>query len=94
MLKIALRKSLYFLLNGFYIYLVINKGGFMTKYDCKLCSEPVDKGRWALGKHTCLECGEALANEISLQRRRQIAPAYNKGAYQYITKNDLKTIGR
>jgi|TARA_R100000482_G_scaffold50641_1_gene17973 predicted nucleic acid-binding Zn ribbon protein len=61
---------------------------------CKLCDEPVDKGRWALGRNTCLECGEILAREVATQRRKQIAPVYNKGAYQYITENDLLDIGR
>jgi hypothetical protein len=43
---------------------------------------------------TCLGCGEAAANELAEQRKKQIAPVYNKGAYQYITENDLETIGR
>jgi hypothetical protein len=43
---------------------------------------------------TCLGCGETAANELTEQRKKQIAPAYNKGAYQYITENDLETIGR
>ena len=34
------------------------------------------------------------ANELAEQRKKQIAPVYNKGAYQYITENDLETIGR
>ena len=43
---------------------------------------------------TCLGCGETAANELTEQRKKQIAPAYTKGAYQYITKDDLGTIGR
>jgi hypothetical protein len=63
--------------------------------DCTLCDEPISQGRRSLGYMTCLGCGEAAANELTEQRKKQIAPAYNKGAYQYITKrNDLGTIGR
>ena len=62
--------------------------------DCTLCDEPISQGRRSLGYMTCLGCGEAAANELAEQRKKQIAPAYNKGAYQYITKDDLGTIGR
>jgi len=55
------------------------------KAECRICSEPVDEGRWALGRNTCLECGELQARELATKRRMQVAPMYNKGAYQYIT---------
>jgi len=48
----------------------------------------------SLGYVTCLVCGEAAANKLAEIRKKQSAPAYNKGAYQYITINDTKTIGR
>jgi len=41
-----------------------------------------------------LVCGEAAASDLAERRKKQCAPAYNKGAYQYITINDTKTIGR
>jgi len=62
--------------------------------DCTLCDELISQGRRSLGYMTCLGCGETAANELAEQRKKQIAPAYNKGAYQYITKDDLGTIGR
>ena len=64
------------------------------KAKCRICSDPVDEGRWALGRNTCLECGEIQARELATKRRMQVAPMYNKGAYQYITENDLLYIGR
>ena len=61
---------------------------------CKLCKEDMPKGRAELGYITCLECGEMAAQILARKRRKQVAPAYNKGAYQFITINDLETIGR
>lgn len=52
------------------------------------------RGRLELGIKSCLQCGEQAAQKLSEARKQQCAPAYNKGAYQYITKNDLKDIGR
>ena len=64
------------------------------KNDCNLCDEPINNGRVALGYVTCLDCGEAIALQLAEKRKKQVAPAYNKGAYQYITLNDTKTIGK
>ena len=62
---------------------------------CIVCKQKdVARGRLELGIKSCLECGEQAAQKISEARKQQCAPAYNKGAYQYITKNDLKDIGR
>ena len=61
---------------------------------CNLCDNHIPEGRLSLGYVTCLPCGEAVAQRLSEQRKKQSAPAYNKGAYQYITINDIKTIGR
>ena len=61
---------------------------------CNLCKEHIPEGRLSLGYVTCLVCGEAAANQLAETRKKQSAPAYNKGAYQYITINDIKTIGR
>ena len=66
----------------------------MPTSKCTLCHEPIPEGRLSLGYVTCLACGEAAANELAEIRKKQSAPAYNKGAYQYITINDTKTIGR
>ena len=61
---------------------------------CNLCDDQIPEGRRALGYVTCLVCGEATASDLAERRKKQCAPAYNKGAYQYITINDTKTIGR
>ena len=37
---------------------------------------------------------QLAAQKLANQRKKHVAPAYNKGAYQYITLNDTKTIGR
>ena len=66
----------------------------MLTSKCNVCNATVPEGRLSLGYVTCLACGEAAANELAEIRKKQSAPAYNKGAYQYITINDTKTIGR
>ena len=66
----------------------------MPTSNCRLCHEHIPEGRLSLGYVTCLVCGEAAANDLAESRKKQSAPAYNKGAYQYITINDIKTIGR
>lgn len=63
--------------------------------ECKTCGEvSISRERHALGYATCLACGEEAAQKLATTRKKQIAPVYNKGAYQFITVNDLKTIGR
>jgi hypothetical protein len=47
-----------------------------------------------LGYRTCLACGDEVAQRLAEVRKKQVAPTYNKGAYQYITLEDTKTIGR
>ena len=67
----------------------------MTKfYYCNKCGEVVNPNRYKLGYRTCLPCGDEVAQRLKKIRRKQVAPAYNKGAYQYITLEDAKTIGR
>jgi hypothetical protein len=64
---------------------------------CSLCRDPhcrVPEPRARLGYTTCIECGEVAAQLLAEKRKKQVAPAYNKGAYQYITLKDTKTIGR
>lgn len=54
-------------------------------YYCVCCSEPVNAQRWALGKHTCLSCGEKIAR----QYKHCIVPLA-KSNYQPVT--DLNTL--
>ncbi len=59
------------------------------------CGNKFSDKRFALGYRTCLECGEEEAKELSEQRKEQVAPAYNKGAYQYITSLGMaRDLGR
>jgi hypothetical protein len=54
---------------------------------CKVCDEPIPEGRWILGYTTCITHGEP-------PKKFTLAPAYNKGAYQLITAENVKYIGR
>jgi ribosomal protein L37AE/L43A len=50
----------------------------VDKY-CVICSDNVNPKRWALGRHTCLECGEKGAKDV----KHCLVPMA-KGAYQPI----------
>lgn len=62
--------------------------------ECNICGDFVSPARAKLVGKLCLSCGEEQAQQLARARKKQIAPAYNKGAYQYITENDLLDIGR
>ena len=36
----------------------------MTAKYCVVCSDDVNPRRWALGFHTCLQCGERSARQV------------------------------
>ena len=61
---------------------------------CSLCRDKIPTARAKLGYSTCTSCGEEAAQRLAEQRKKQIAPAYNKGAYQVISKEDVKHIGK
>ena len=62
---------------------------------CHKChKQRIPEGRSKLGYVTCLDCGESIAKERAEKRKKQVAPTYNKGAYQVISKKDIKDIGR
>ena len=61
---------------------------------CNECGDDIHMERANLGYITCLECGEAVAQRLVEKRRKQIGIVYNKGAYQYITESDLKSLGK
>ena len=59
------------------------------------CEEEIPIARYNLGYRTCVECGEKLAKKEIERKRSCVAPAYNKGAYQYIaTYEEALDIGR
>ena len=62
---------------------------------CLECWEEYSPMRKKLGYKTCLECGEANARIESVRKAKCTAPAYNKGAYQYVgSVQTAKGIGR
>ena len=62
---------------------------------CSNCGEEYDDKRATLGYKTCLECGEEDAQVEIENKRHRVAPAYNKGALQYITSFSMvKDLGR
>ena len=64
---------------------MINK--FNINQTCNNCNEVFSVKRYKLGYKTCLSCG-------SKKKMYTVAPAYNKGAYQLITRNCVRDIGK
>lgn len=56
---------------------------------CRFCGESFSPKREALGYSTCLECGDKSAQKEKSFKAKCIAPAFNKGAYQYITSKEV-----
>jgi len=64
-------------------------------YPCVKCGGEVSEKRFEVGYNTCLKCGEAIAQLEIKRKSRQVAVAYNKGPYTYITPGfDPKAVGR
>lgn len=63
--------------------------------DCNICKrEEIDPRRVALGYKTCPTCGQAAAQAETEAKKRRVAIAFPKGAYQYITdEHSLKDLG-
>ena len=62
---------------------------------CVECCEEYSPKRKALGYKTCLECGAANAKREKEFKAKCTAPAYNKGAYQYVgTVQTARGLGR
>jgi len=63
--------------------------------ECISCGDEYNHKRYLLGYTTCLECGETSAQKEKRLKARRTAPAFNKGAYMYITSMEMtKSIGR
>lgn len=61
---------------------------------CK-CEEEIPEARYKLGYRTCISCGEKIARKEIERKKQCVAPAYNKGAYQYIDSyEEALDIGR
>ena len=63
--------------------------------ECIECGDGFNPKRYNLGYRTCIDCGEEKAQIEILRKSRCIAPAYNKGAYMYVTSSQMaKDLGR
>ena len=62
---------------------------------CVKCENSFSVKRKKLGYDTCLECGAVDAKKISVHRSKCTAPAFNKGAYMYVSSKSMaKDLGR
>ena len=62
---------------------------------CFECGEEFNPKRKELGYEYCLECGEVHAKVETIRKSKCVAPAFNKGAYQYVgSVEEAKFIGR
>jgi len=52
---------------------------------CYKCGDDFSEKRLSLGYRTCLVCGDKEANTEANRLRKCVAPAYNKGAYMYVS---------
>ena len=65
------------------------------KAECIKCGDDFNIRRKDLGFHTCLSCGDLEATRQTNHKKKCLAPAYNKGAYMYVTSSSMaKEIGR
>ena len=62
---------------------------------CVDCSTAFNPKRLELGYRTCLDCGSTRAIKEMKRKAKCTAPAYNKGAYQYVgTVQAARGVGR
>ena len=63
--------------------------------ECCECGDTFHPKRKALGYDTCLSCGDKEASKQSARKSKCVAPAYNKGAYMYVTSSNMaRELGR
>jgi ribosomal protein L37AE/L43A len=63
--------------------------------ECVECGDEFNPRRFQLGYYICTECGEEAAQREILRKSKCSAPAYNKGAYMYVTSSQMaKDLGR
>ena len=63
--------------------------------ECTECGEGFNPKRKDLGYHTCLSCGDLEATKQTMHKKKCLAPAYNKGAYMYVSSSSMaKELGR
>ena len=65
------------------------------KPHCIDCGEEYNPKRREYGYYTCLLCGSVRASRETKRKAKCTAPAYNKGAYQYVgTKQAALGVGK
>ena len=65
------------------------------KPECVSCGDEFNPRRFALGYYVCLECGDEEATKQILKKSKCTAPAYNKGAYMYVSSARMaKELGK
>jgi ribosomal protein L37AE/L43A len=63
--------------------------------ECIECGDDFSIRRYKLGYFTCLDCGENHARIEAQRKSKCSAPAYNKGAYMYVSSKSMaKDLGR
>jgi hypothetical protein len=63
--------------------------------ECIECGDDFPLKRYELGYRVCLECGDKQAKAESRRKSKCFAPAYNKGAYMYVSSKSMaKDLGR
>jgi hypothetical protein len=63
--------------------------------ECSECGDSFNPRRRDLGYQVCLECGDKEAARQTLRKSKCTAPAYNKGAYMYVTSSHMaKELGK
>jgi len=60
----------------------------MNSAICRYCGEDYSIKRYNLGYISCLDCGQKHAEAEAKYKATCTAPAYNKGAYQFITSKE------
>ena len=67
----------------------------MKAAECQECGVEYTIKRKQLGYLTCLECGDKHASLESRHKKKCFAPAYNKGAYMYVSSRRMaRDLGR
>ena len=67
----------------------------MHDAECIKCGEEYPIKRRELGYHICLDCGAKQAKVETHRKSKCFAPAYNKGAYMYVSSKSMaKDLGR
>ena len=67
----------------------------MNCAQCVRCGDDYNRARQVLGYQTCLQCGASDAIKEIQRKAKCTAPAYNKGAYQYVgTVEAARGVGR